>query len=208
MFNFFRKKKKMSMRRNNLNNINDCTNINNLRNILQEGDEGDDVKKLQNMLMSITHICPTLPQIKLDGKYTSNTRTAVEVFQSMMGINNTGVVDNNTWEKLNLIYNKKDDIKGVEKIEFNNITKEIKDENDLNNNILKEGSKGEYVFRLQEYLKNISSKNNNIPSVPVNGIFESRTKNAVMCFQEEYGIDISGEVDSDTWDKIYNESIK
>ena len=73
------------MRRNVVNK--DMSNLNNVRNVLKEGDEGEDVEKLQNMLMSIVHIYPTLPVVTLDGKYNSETRNAVEEFQNMMGIN-------------------------------------------------------------------------------------------------------------------------
>ena len=120
MFGFFKKNKKISMRRNNsVQNIKQ-NNLNNVRNTLREGDEGDDVEKLQNMLMSIVHICPSLPVVTLDGRYTSETKNAVEVFQNMMGINRTGIVDSVTWERLKLIYNKKDEIKAIEKISFDN----------------------------------------------------------------------------------------
>lgn len=123
MFGFFKKNKKISMRRNNVVHNVKQNNLNDVRNTLREGDEGDDVEKLQNMLMSIVHICPNLPVVTLDGRYTSETKNAVEVFQNMMGINRTGIVDSITWERLKLIYNKKDEIKAVEKIEFNNIEK-------------------------------------------------------------------------------------
>ena len=125
MFGFFRKNKKISMKRKNFN-INEkiITNkINNVRNMLSEGDEGENVEMLQNMLRSIIHICPSIPVVNMDGKYNSQTKNAVEVFQKMMGIDKTGVVDNSTWERLKLIYAKKDEIKAVEKIEFNNIEK-------------------------------------------------------------------------------------
>ena len=74
------------MRRNVVNK--DMSNLNNVRNVLKEGDEGEDVEKLQNMLMSIVHIYPTLPVVTLDGKYNSETRNAVEEFQNMMGQKN------------------------------------------------------------------------------------------------------------------------
>lgn len=121
MFRFKRKNKKISMRRNN--NISGPNNI--VRNTLKEGDYGEDVEKLQNMLMSIVNIYPDIPIITLDGKYSDETRNAVECFQKLNGLENTGIVDKLTWDRLNLIYDKKDQIKGIEKISFNgkNITK-------------------------------------------------------------------------------------
>lgn len=125
MFGFFRKNKKISMKRKNIkrNEEINTNKINDVRNTLREGDEGENVEMLQNMLSSIVHICPSIPIVNMDGKYSSQTKNAVEVFQKMMGINRTGVVDNFTWERLKLIYAKKDEIKAVEKIEFNNTPK-------------------------------------------------------------------------------------
>lgn len=196
------------MRRNVVNR--DMTNLNNVRNVLKEGDEGEDVEKLQNMLMSIVHIYPTLPVVTLDGKYNSETKNAVEEFQNMMGINKTGIVDGNTWDKLKLIYDKKDQIKAIEKIDFNNVVERV-DLNkgiDLSDNVLKEGSRGRYVFRLQEYLRKVATVNTNIPQIALDGIFGSETKRAVMSFQKEYGLDITGIVDDQTWDKLYDEYLR
>lgn len=208
MFGFFKRNRKLSMRRNVVNK--DMTNLNNVRNVLKEGDEGEDVERLQNMLMSIVHIYPTLPVVTLDGKYNSETRNAVEEFQNMMGINKTGIVDSNTWDKLKLIYSKKDQIKAIEKINFNNNVERV-DLNkglDLSDNVLKEGSRGRYVFRLQEYLRKVSTVNTKIPQIALDGIFGSETKRAVMSFQKEYGLDITGIVDDQTWDKLYDEYIR
>lgn len=208
MFGFFKRNRKLSMRRNVVNK--DMSNLNNVRNVLKEGDEGEDVERLQNMLMSIVHIYPTLPVVTLDGKYNSETRNAVEEFQNMMGINKTGIVDGNTWNKLKLIYDKKDQIKAIEKIDFNNVVERV-DLNkglDLSDNVLKEGSRGRYVFRLQEYLRKVATVNTNIPQIALDGIFGSETKRAVMSFQKEYGLDITGIVDDQTWDKLYDEYIR
>lgn len=208
MFGLFKKNKKLSMKRNIVNN--NCTNVNNVRNTLSEGDEGEDVEKLQNMLMSIVHIYPTLPVVTLDGKYNSETRNAVETFQNMMGISKTGIVDGNTWDRLKLVYSKKDQIKAIEKIDFvkDDLRLEQNEGLNLSDNVLKEGSKGRYVFRLQEYLRKVALVNTNIPNINLDGIFGNETKKAVMAFQKEYSINVTGIVDEETWDKLYNEYMK
>lgn len=209
MFGLFKKRrKKLSMRRNSTYT---CTNdLNNVRNTLREGDEGDDVKNLQNMLMGIVHIYPKMPVITLNGIYDSQTRNAVRSFQSMMGISDTGIMDKNTYEKLKVIYDKKDQIKAIERIDFsNNVSNNnLNMGSDLSYNVLKEGSKGRYVYRLQEYLRRVSLVNQNIPNIALDGIFGSETKKAVMSFQKEYGLEVTGIVDDEMWDKLYNEYIK
>lgn len=206
MFGFGRKKKKISMRRNS-SYANTALNSN-VNNVLREGDEGEQVEVLQKMLMSIVHVYPDIPVVTLDGKYNSETRNAVESFQKLNGIQNTGVVDKITWDRLNLIYEKKDQIKSIEKISFKN--QDIRKERNLNlsDNVLKQGSKGRYVFRLQEYLRRISEINPNISNISLDGIFGCETKNAVIEFQKEFGIDPTGIVDEITWDKLYEEYIR
>lgn len=209
MFGLFKKRrKKLSMRRNSTYI---CTNdLNNVRNTLREGDEGDDVKNLQNMLMGIVHIYPKMPVITSNGIYDSQTRNAVRSFQNMMGISDTGIMDKNTYEKLKVIYDKKDQIKAIERIDFsNNVSNNnLNTGSDLSYNVLKEGSKGRYVYRLQEYLRRVSLVNQNIPNIALDGIFGSETKKAVMSFQKEYGLEVTGIVDDEMWDKLYNEYMK
>lgn len=209
MFGLFKKRrKKLSMRRNSTYT---CTNdLNNVRNTLREGDERDDVKNLQNMLMGIVHIYPKMPVITLNGIYDSQTRNAVRSFQNMMGISDTGIMDKNTYEKLKVIYDKKDQIKAIERIDFsNNVSNNnLNTGSDLSYNVLKEGSKGRYVYRLQEYLRRVSLVNQNIPNIALDGIFGSETKKAVMSFQKEYGLEVTGIVDGEMWDKLYNEYMK
>ena len=129
MFGFFKKKKKLSMKRDieEINNDSEIQKYFNVRNTLREGDEGEDVKILQNMLKGIVKIYPNIPTVNLDGKFNSDTKIAVEYFQNMMGINKNGIVDDITLDRLKLIYDNKDKIKSVEKIDFNEI-------NDKHNN--------------------------------------------------------------------------
>ena len=119
-------------------------------------------------------------------------------------------MDKNTFEKLKVIYDKKDQIKAIERIDFsNNVSNNnLNTGSDLSYNVLKEGSKGRYVYRLQEYLRRVSLVNQNIPNITLDGIFGSETKKAVMSFQKEYGLEVTGIVDDEMWDKLYNEYMK
>ncbi len=61
----------------------------------------------------------------------------------------------------------------------------------------------EAIQNLQRYLREISYYDSDIPAVPIDGIYESATKNAVIRFQRKYGIPPNGIVDKKTWDTIY-----
>ena len=62
---------------------------------------------------------------------------------------------------------------------------------------LKEGSRGAEVVKLQEILKQI-----NFYSGVIDGIFGSVTKDAVIRFQQNYGLVADGIVGSKTWSKL------
>ncbi|MBE6530798.1 MAG: hypothetical protein E7679_01745 [Ruminococcaceae bacterium] len=61
------------------------------------------------------------------------------------------------------------------------------------------------ITNLQRYLRQLSYTDADIPSPPVDGIFESVTKNSLLAFQKKYGLPQSGVGDRATWDKLYAE---
>lgn len=70
--------------------------------ILQSGSTGVDVITLQYMLSFISEYYPTVPLLVQDGIFGEGTENAVKLFQKMMELPETGVVDSQTW---NAIYN-------------------------------------------------------------------------------------------------------
>lgn len=70
-----------------------------------------------------------------------------------------------------------------------------------------EAERKEKIKQLQKYLREIAKKDNRIPLLIIDGLYLEETKNAVAIFQEIYGIAITGEVDEETWNRIYREYI-
>ncbi|MCM1106503.1 MAG: peptidoglycan-binding protein [Blautia sp.] len=64
------------------------------------------------------------------------------------------------------------------------------------------GSTGDKVRQLQEELARISQSYPAIPTITADGIFGSRTKEAVQKFQSVFGLPATGIVDYPTWYKI------
>ena len=58
------------------------------------------------------------------------------------------------------------------------------------------------VLNLQRYLRRIIDNGN---TIPLDGIYESNTRNAVLFFQRNNGLEETGTVDKETWDAIYIE---
>lgn len=63
----------------------------------------------------------------------------------------------------------------------------------------------EAITNLQLYLRTISFFDERIERVPIDGIYESSTKNAVAQFQQTRSLPQTSIVDKRTWDAIYEE---
>ena len=56
---------------------------------------------------------------------------------------------------------------------------------------------------IQRYLRQLSFVNKSIPTPPLDGIYDTRTREAVRAFQESAGLPITGEVDLVTWERLF-----
>ena len=194
-----RRRIKLSMKPLMNRSNNQRVNINHTK--MKKGDEGDDVKKIQEMLVDITFFYPSIPDIKVDGIYGENTQKAVKRFQELMGIYDTGDLDQITLNKLNLIHSKRKAIKENSRTE-EKVTDDIKF-----NNTLKQGSKGKEVIELQEYINKVSNLFPAIPKVTIDGLFGAKTKEAVVTFQRMFNLKTDGIVGEITWTALYNASL-
>ena len=59
------------------------------------------------------------------------------------------------------------------------------------------------VTNLQRYLLQLSYFDDRIPPVPIDGIFDTATKDALMAFQRVAGLPATGRGDAATWDALY-----
>ena len=68
-----------------------------------------------------------------------------------------------------------------------------------------ENQKKQHIYELQNFLRTISFYNPKIPRLIPDGCYNNQTSAAVSAFQREYGLPITGETDTETWDAIYRE---
>lgn len=61
------------------------------------------------------------------------------------------------------------------------------------------------VQNLQRYLRRLSYEENNILAVPVDGIFDSRTEEALSEFQQMNDLPVTGRADRITWDLLFDD---
>ena len=103
---------------------------------LKEGNTGEEVEALQTMLSNIADMYPNMLIVTINGIFDDATKTAVKEFQENVGLEGTGIVDNNTWNKLMAVNEKK----------FSDKT--LPDYLDESYNVLQKGSKGKFVIKL------------------------------------------------------------
>lgn len=59
------------------------------------------------------------------------------------------------------------------------------------------------VQNLQRYLRRLSYEDNDISPIPIDGIFASRTTEALSEFQRMKGLPVTGRADRVTWDALF-----
>ncbi len=162
--------------------------------VISEGARGDYVKIIQYYLDFIGYFYDSIPQVAIDGIYGPATRNAVIAFQNFARLPADGIVGNVTWYNLNRAYRE--------------ILETLPEGYEGNNAVLypgyflEEGSTGEYVRLLQEYINAISVYYDEVPQVTVDGSFGPATRNAVIAIQNIAGLQPNGIVGPVTWNYI------
>ena len=160
--------------------------------ILRLGDSGSNVRNLQYFLAVVGEFYDTVPQIEITGVYDNATETAVRAFQQTVGLPQDGIVGINTWQELYRVY------RGI-----------VATTNSLEGGVavypgfvLRQGSQGEAVITLQEYLVYIASVYPEVPVIPITGVYGNQTAMAVEAFQQLFNLEVNGIVGPATWNSI------
>lgn len=164
-----------------------------LENILLKGDVRPRVTLLQYFLVLLSLYYPTVPEVNITGTFDEQTRLSVIEYQKTLNLPPTGIVDEATWES---IYSSSLGIirsLSPEAI-FLPYLRYVID--------YKLGDKGPGVFIVQIMLQYISTVLPEIPFVQLTEIYDETTENAVIQFQNFYGIEPTGIVDETTWNAI------
>ena len=162
--------------------------------VLETGSAGDGVRNLQYFLSYLSQFYDTIPALTVDGVFGEETRAAVEAAQRTFGLLPDGVVGEETWNRIYRAY------VGI----VRTIPPEYVEGYTLpyGGVPLRIGAESEQVTLLQEYLNYIGRTYTEIPPTAVTGYFGPRTQNAVLAFQERFGLAPNGVVASTTWNAI------
>jgi peptidoglycan hydrolase-like protein with peptidoglycan-binding domain len=161
---------------------------------LRIGDQSIYVREFQYFLNVLGENLEVIPEVAIDGVFGPATEAAVRAFQQAYGLPVTGIVDEETWSQLYNVY------RGIVNSSPGYYSA---DPTALYPGfLLLFGIQGPEVRTLQEYLLKLSEIYTEIPPVSVNGIFGTATRDAVIAFQNLFGLNPTGIVDALTWDAI------
>lgn len=160
---------------------------------LRIGMQNQEVSIIQYYLAVIGAYYEAVAPVEITGYFGEETEKSVKSFQRVFGLPQTGVVDRTTWNDLFRAY------QGiVESVPFDDAAGVAI----YPGKVLKEGMSGDAVRIIQEYLTFISQTYPDIPAVNNTGYFGPLTKQSVMAFQRQFGLNPNGVVGVLTWDKI------
>lgn len=160
---------------------------------LSEGMQGVYIQLLQYFLSIVGAYYDELPRLPdIDGIFGPQTRNAVIAYQKMMGLPQTGVVNQETWNALISTYQAVVRIRPIEEwlpgtVGFPNI-------------FLVEGMSGEEVRRAQELINIIARGYPAVGTVTVDGAFGPATRASVVAIQKQLGLPETGAIGPLTWE--------
>lgn len=166
---------------------------------LRYGDVGSQVKLLQYYMLFVSSFEPRIPWLEIVGVYGEKTYMAVTAFQRLFGFEPDGIVTKEVWDALKAVY--KSLYEKLPESAFSDTAVPY------GGNILLRGSVGAEVVYLQKYLRKVAEVYERFPKVTQNGVFDGETEEAVIFFQQLFGIKASGMVTSNTWNilsEVYN----
>lgn len=167
---------------------------------LRPGEVGEEVRSIQIRLNRISVNYPSIPKIyPINGIYALGTEDAVREFQRIFDLTVDGIVGKSTWYKIIQIFN------GVKRL--NELDSEGLALGEIERQFpetLREGDSGIYIKQLQYFLAVVAENTDQLPSITIDSIFGQATRNAVEAFQRLYAINVTGVVDAETWNTLFN----
>ena len=162
---------------------------------LKLGDSSRNVYVLQYYLAYISLFYPTVSAPLTDGDFGRGTEDAVRSYQRTFGLEDTGIVDETTWNSIQSTY-------------YEILSRFPYDFSDglilpYPGRVLRIGVDGNDVRALQEYLNYISNTYTEIPKISVDGAFGPSTAAAVNKFVDIFGLpDSKSRVNAQVWNAI------
>ncbi|MFA6782539.1 MAG: peptidoglycan-binding protein [Sedimentibacter sp.] len=166
---------------------------------LQLGDNNPYVLLMQIRLNTIATNYPAIPKIpNPTGTFDEATQEAVRQFQGVFNLPVTGIIDKSTWYMIRRIYTAVTRLaelasQGIVLSEIPEFTPTPGPEEVVPR-----------VQAVQYFLNVLSAYYDSIPSVDISGVLNTQTRTAIMEFQKTFNLPITGLVDEQTWNTMFN----
>jgi len=151
------------------------------------------IRELQFLLLGLSYTDPDIPRIAITGVWNEQTAAALLAFQNRYALEQTGVVDLNTWERLVSEHEKSASRfqAGAPLYPLYNpfITESIEDFPLL-------------IEFLQAVLRTLSEIGAFYPPIAVTGVWDQATASAVTVIQSLWNLKTTGKLDLPTWNAI------
>ena len=166
--------------------------------VYRRGDRRINVQIIQFYLNQTAVYVNSIKPVEIDGNFGAATENSVRQFQEYFNLTQDGIVGQATWEKMQDIYEGIQE--GVDVPEGTPPSSDAYPGTPLQN-----GSIGEDVRKIQNWLNAISSAYPDVPAVNADGIFGPLTQSAVLAFQSRFNLTADGIVGRITWNRLYTE---
>lgn len=151
---------------------------------------GRPIYNLQRFLRTIATVRQNIPTVIPDGIFGDDTRASVTEFQKIYGLEQTGTVNNETWDSIVEEYRKaRVDVDLPQSIHLF-LTEDFAAE---------KGQTHPRLLTLQAILYTMALRFGNIPIVSLNGIYDEATISAVTALRVLFGMNEDGGVDNEFW---------
>lgn len=152
------------------------------------------IRAFQEMLRLISQAEGILPLIAVDGKYGDGMEEAVRQYQAQKKLPATGRVDAATWRAA------EEDSARIRAANAPPLG--ITPFPNLSGFEIKFGEHSNLVMLLQIVLEALRIVYDGFGEVPLTGVYDTRTMNAIRCFQSKNNICPCDYVDKDTWNAL------
>lgn len=164
------------------------------------GQAGNPVLAIQRDLRRIRKNYPAIPDITNTlGIYDEETENAVKKFQEIFSLPQTGIVDKGTWYKIKYVYTS---VKKLSDLYSEGLSKE--EATFLYEDELEFGDTGIEVEYVHYFLDALAFLDNDIPRLPINGIYNNNSISIVKAFQKKYNLPVTGNFTYSDWIVLKN----
>ena len=160
-------------------------------------DRSTAITELQELLRSLSAWTDgDIKSVMVTGTYNAATKEAVSEFQSRSNLPVTGVVDYGTWRALTEMY----DTLSEQNLPAHALFPFPDDPAFA----LTTGMRDDLVYIVQVMLNTVNLSSD-LAVIPVNGVYDARTSDAVKTFQRITGYEQNGRVDKAVWNRLCDE---